>query len=580
MDQASSSCCQIDRCAAKPLPMAPVLDGAYMRSPEQVRTSRDFASNNQILESVLRQEATIREFIKDQSSLRALMQQQHEILCGKMEDVASRFNMPGSLLPFENQLTPVPSAAGPDNKPEAKLSEKPLNVNETLAKAKAIKRSASASKDTGKNGPISEVEQVEKELHWLMLFLRHLVLDWKFDIAMCGVILVNMLVMSAQLQWKGYNTAVHLGIRSDDNGWSDAEVTFDVAEIIFNLVYFIELSIRLVALGRSFFRNYFNSIDALIVLVTCSEVVLHRAAEVSMINLSSVRVMRCFRIFRMHRVMRLTEELGEMRVLIQTLIVSIRGLIWSVFLIMGIVLAAALIMVQLSHSFFDDEAVAIERRQWLYLMFGTTARAFYTMFECTFSSNWRNYSRPIIEDVHVGFAFFFLPYTVYVNFAVMRVIAALFLKQTMAVAALDEERIAIEKRKEKELVAQALREMFEAADSDQNGAISREEFDEMLHTEAVVEFFENLNLEIEEVIALFGVLCADDGEADYEEFLDGALKMKSPARAIDTVQIMHQQLQMHKTMEGITQALGALGIKQPKTISRENSGRKTSASPR
>ena len=42
------------------------------------------------------------------------------------------------------------------------------------------------------------------------------------------------------------------------------------------------------------------------------------------------------------------------------------------------------------------------------------------------------------------------------------------------------------------------------------------------------------------VVALFGVLSADDDEADYHEFLSGALKMKGSARTIDAVQILHQ----------------------------------------
>ena len=53
---------------------------------------------------------------------------------------------------------------------------------------------------------------------------------------------------------------------------------------------------------------------------------------------------------------------------------------------------------------------------------------------------------------------------VLVNFTVMRVVSALFLKQTMAIAHIDEERLAMAKMKEHAVFAAELRMIFEEAD--------------------------------------------------------------------------------------------------------------------
>ena len=86
-----------------------------------------------------------------------------------------------------------------------------------------------------------------------------------------------------------------------------------------------------------------------------------------------------------------------------------------------------------------------------------------------------------------------------------------------------------------------MRKLFSEADTSGDGSLSKSEFREMLRNSEVIRIFDSLEIEIEEAINLFGVLCADDGEADYDEFVTGAYKLKGGARTIDTLQIMQTQ---------------------------------------
>lgn len=541
-----------------------------IRPPSAVtmRTQSKLASTEvmlmqEILNSVLRQEAALRE---EHAQLRGVLQKQHEVISGKVDSMASQQVIPETLVPVQEAKLAAATKSTEfslflegSQSPQPQAKQVPLESQMTISSfhpddavklAKQMKIRQTQDAEEALRGQIKcDIETATG----LTLRMRKIVLSHTFDIFMGIVILVNMFVTAVQLQWQGYGSAHRLGISADDKNWSKVEVAFDTLDVLFNLVYLIEFLMRLIAIRLAFCKSLFNLMDALIVLSTCSETFIIKpfAGDGSAVNLSALRIMRFFRIFRMGRVTHLLhtmENLREMRILIQTLMVSVRGLVWSVMLIGGIILAAAIVMAQLTQHCLFDQAITFERREWMYLAFGTTARATYTIFVCTFTTSWNLYAGPYIEEVGAGFAFFFIPFVVLVNFAVMRVVAALFLKQTMQCADSENNAEELLKLQEKEAIAAELEKIFEQADTSKNGAISRAEFIGMLANEEVVACLSRLDIEIDEAVALFGVLCADDGEADYEEFLNGALKVNSGAKTIDTLQILHQVLEMHKAI--------------------------------
>jgi hypothetical protein len=249
--------------------------------------------------------------------------------------------------------------------------------------------------------------------------------------------------------------------------------------------------------------------------------------------------------------MQFTEHMSEMRILIDTIVISMRGLVWSAVLISGIVLASAILITQLSFVSLDDESIPLLRRKWLYQNFGTADRSCYTLFEMTFTGGWRFYTRVLFEEIGVGFAFFFVPYIVIVNFVVMRVVAALFLKHTLAVAQLDDEKKVTAKVEEKTLITDKIREFFAEADSSCNGAVSAEEFEVMLTNPNVAGYFADLGLKINEAVALFGVLGADDGEVDYQEFLEASIRVRQNVEVMDIVHLNHSHAKMSRTLSAV-----------------------------
>jgi hypothetical protein len=275
-------------------------------------------------------------------------------------------------------------------------------------------------------------------------------------------------------------------------------------------------------------------------------------------------MMRVFRILRFVKLLRFADQVADLHILVHTLKISLRGIVWSILLIFSVVIMGAVLLVQLSNRFLLDDSYALDKRQWLYRHFGTTARSTFTMFECTFTGGWRFYARDMIEHFSTIFVPFWVLYIVLVNFMTMRVVGALFLKQTLSVAAHDDEKRAMGNLKEKQFFSEQIRKVFEEADTSGDGAISKEEFDEMMADEVVVMCFQKLDLEVDEVQALFNVLSSDDGLVDYEEFLRGALKMKTSSHTLDTIQMMHSQLTISRNIQELHEQLTVVAGKRMK----------------
>lgn len=365
-----------------------------------------------------------------------------------------------------------------------------------------------------------------------------------FDMIMGGIILLNMVLLFAELQIKGSTKIKYdLDLADDAGYWSQAEDIFVASEYGLTICYLAELTIRLLFVGYHHFADPINVLDALIVIVG--------AVQVFVIdpwmsddgaggpNISFGRIVKLFRMLRIVKMFKFMNNFSELRILLKTLAVSVWSLVWSMMLVNVIVLASGLLMFQLVVDVMEDESRDMDMRQWMYNNFGTAAKASYTMFECTFSGGWVPTARYMVQEVSAMFAFYWMFYIILVNFAVMKVVGALFLKQTMQVASRDAEHTMIEKMKNQENYARQLHEIFTKADSSGDGVISNAEFEDMMADPQILEMFEKMEVDLPEIRMLFGVLTEDDGETDYQEFLAGALKMKNSARCIDTIQIQH-----------------------------------------
>merc|ERR1719456_1797124 len=98
-----------------------------------------------------------------------------------------------------------------------------------------------------------------------------------------------------------------------------------------------------------------------------------------------------------------------------------------------------LVMCKLLEEYVFDDTNDYKVRLWCWTYYGTSLRAMYTMFEITLSGCWPNYVRPLLNDVSWTYAIFFIIYVSVVWFAVIRIITAIFLKETLEAAQNDDD---------------------------------------------------------------------------------------------------------------------------------------------
>ncbi|CAJ1357163.1 unnamed protein product, partial [Effrenium voratum] len=140
------------------------------------------------------------------------------------------------------------------------------------------------------------------------------------------------------------------------------------------------------------------------------------------------------------------------------------------------------------------------------------------------------------------FVLFFVPYIAVVVFAIIRVISAIFLKDTLDAAANDAEQLVGDRlRRLKAEYVKKLEGIFRAIDETGNGIISEERLSSILSNPKVAAYFQTLDLDVHESAALFHLLDNGDGEVTLDEFIDGIMRCKGHARAIDQV-AMHVEL--------------------------------------
>jgi hypothetical protein len=415
----------------------------------------------------------------------------------------------------------------------------------------AEQRAAQVMKEDQDDDPEDEVPGTSR--------LNRFVMSENFEVVMGIVILMNTLLLIISLDLHGLQKGHSLGLHGESD-WSSYEDTFRNLEYVFILVYIMELVLRISAHGKSFFNSLGNAFDLFIVSCSCVDLFLFDAMDVGVVNISVLRVFRIARMLRLLKFMKHSKHVAEFRVIVRTLVVALRGVAWSMGVLGVIIGTGGVLMTQLVGSYLLDESITLERRKWMYNSFGTISRSAHSMFICTFTGAWHTFSRPLIEEVGGNgiFLVFWVIWVNVVNFMTMRVIGALFLKQTMSIAALDEEKTAMRNMKKKEMYASLLNDIFLSADETGDGAIGHAEFEKMMADPVVVENFAKLDLDVDEVTALYSVLSSDDGNADYNEFLHGALKMNSSARTIDSVQVMHKQMKMTRGISEILEEMKCL----------------------
>jgi len=278
-----------------------------------------------------------------------------------------------------------------------------------------------------------------------------------------------------------------------------------------------------------------NLFDMALVIIGCVDLYIMQ----TMFNADSgsatalLRMMRILKVLRALRIVRTMALFAEVRVLLKTMASCFRPLASSMAFLCLFMLISAIIMCEFLQKFIQDDSHELEFRLWTYKNYGTTSRAFYTMYEVTMSGCWPNYVRPLI-DISWWYAIFFVCYVTWVVFALTRIITAIFLKSTMDMCASDEEMMAVESNNKRQKTLSKLSRLFQQADTSGDGTLQLRELEELMSNPQMQLWLSRVGLQTYEAKRLFHVLDREtDGGISVEDFLAGVTRLAGHTRAID-----------------------------------------------
>jgi len=403
--------------------------------------------------------------------------------------------------------------------------------------------------------------------------------DGPFDRVCSAVIVMNVLFVFVELQHSGYLRGVALGYSQAGQWPADSGPRFLLVEHIFNAFFLVELIIRVAAFREKFVYDHGGQGEACAlsgvqkanwfdtVLVVSSSIDLYLAKEgEGGVSLTVLRPFRFLRLLRTLRVLQTVRIFEKLKVLINTIVASFMALFWSIFLLAIVMLMAALFLCQSVMGTLEEGPHAeAPAKEWVFNMYGTSTRSLYTVFELTFSGCWPNYARRLVEDISPVYAAFFGVYIITVTFAMFRIISALFLRDTLAVASSDAELAVQERMKNREAYAERLIDFFHAADSSNDGLLTLEEFEAFLLDDKVKTWLSIMEIDVHETKEFFEILADGDDLISPDEFVQGILRLKGGARSQDVLAIQRTNTLMMKRLHVLTKTITKLGTEVVKT---------------
>merc|ERR1712032_1481846 len=325
----------------------------------------------------------------------------------------------------------------------------------------------------------------------------------------------------------------------------------DVVELTFATFYTTELALRMVADRWSFVFsedwrwNFFDSL--LVVSAVYDQVAFFNrmssgSDEGGGSNFTFVRIVRLMKMLKLLRVVRIMKSFRELRLLMNSIIGSVKSLVWSVLLIVMITYIFGICFLQGATGYLMDVGAETRldaenvRNYW-----GSLQDSMLSLYMATTSGeSWTSIAEPLR---HVGPEYYllFLMYVAFFMFVVTNTLTSLFIESTMRNADRDHVMLIQDELSRKNEYISRVRKMFTTIHEDLSGELTWEEFSTHLQTPEMVAFASSLDIEVVELTQFFAILSANGTQkVNLETFTIGCMKLRGNAKSMDLLGLIEQ----------------------------------------
>eukprot|EP00929_Paragymnodinium_shiwhaense_P088946 TRINITY_DN4923_c0_g3_i1.p1 TRINITY_DN4923_c0_g3~~TRINITY_DN4923_c0_g3_i1.p1 ORF type:complete len:654 (-),score=135.57 TRINITY_DN4923_c0_g3_i1:188-2149(-) len=387
-----------------------------------------------------------------------------------------------------------------------------------------------------------------------------------FELTFAFLILLNTVSMAVEFQFKSLDVChkieFHKCGRQADDIWVGARQVFFVIDVMFGFLFSVELSLKFVSQHIYFFRSAWNYLDA--VSIIGWYIVMVKETEGRNMNFDPL-VFRLARIARLLRFLRLVKTIHMFDVL-HLLIGSLRAsgaiLLWSAVFLLLVMCIAALLFHSVMLSYIEGDALGDdnELRHKVYTMSGSFVRAFVTVYRLTFSLDVG--PSKLCFELNEWFAVPLLVYQLFVSFAVIKVIEAVFLNETIKLAAANDELMIMEKNRWEAMNEEKVKALFDEAEKSGDGWVDYAEFMLIMGEERVLSWLEAIELHTEDPKLVWDLLCSwsdcNGGHSDRLNsywFVKGISRLKGNAKSLDVLKMLRELSDMKSQISCLEDAV-------------------------
>eukprot|EP00931_Biecheleriopsis_adriatica_P052188 TRINITY_DN30337_c0_g1_i1.p1 TRINITY_DN30337_c0_g1~~TRINITY_DN30337_c0_g1_i1.p1 ORF type:complete len:641 (-),score=94.56 TRINITY_DN30337_c0_g1_i1:60-1958(-) len=373
----------------------------------------------------------------------------------------------------------------------------------------------------------------------LHLFFKILVNSSGFDYVSGVMVAINAVVIGMQTDYLAHHVTdlVPIGYR--------------FLNAMFCAIFGAELALRALFSVNGFFRGpnlKWNVLDCCLVILQIMDEILGAFAGNPTLNFSFIRILRGLRLLRILRIMRIIRLLGELRHIASSIFNSLSSLCWTILLIFMLVYMFGIYFTQvvLDHRLeLRQQGKDLEEGHLLLHSFQSLAQSILTLYQAiTQGLSWGVLSDSLIKDISLWLGFVISFFMAFALLALLNVITGVFVDAALKGAKDDRDRFMID------LSCQ----LFEARDE-----LDWDTFQDELDNKALVSFFQAIDVDPSEAEFIFKLIDVNDnGGVDLEEFINGCLNLKGPAKAIDSCKILQFSQNIMEKVDTIAMSVDKL----------------------
>ncbi|CAE8707090.1 unnamed protein product, partial [Polarella glacialis] len=333
--------------------------------------------------------------------------------------------------------------------------------------------------------------------------LRKFTQSQAFLLAVAGIIVAN---------------AVYMGVEVDADK-SETKLIWNVAEVSFSTIFTVELSLRFIGTTPiyMFFADGWNLFDLVLVIVSMVDLAVQAAFDSRTGELDKLSSLRLVRLTRVVRVFRLVRVLKGLWRLVVGIVNASWTLVWTWVLLALVIYIFSIVATRLIGQPHKGNAD-------MDAYFGTMGRSMFTLFQVTTTEGWADIARQSMQ-LEPWTAGFFILYLHVTTFAILNVMIAVIVENTLDQAGNQRTRFLEKKKMSQRETFQRIYKVFKDGDADKDGVLTKEEFLLEMNREDIKRHLEQIGINVCEAENLFSILDYDgSGSLDAEEFLQGLMK--------------------------------------------------------